>query len=133
MNNKSKKGVTKVFDNGAEVKDERVKNIKMVTDLFNYEEIQESENYVTKTFKDSIYSGEANAETREREGFGICSYFNSRHYEGSWLKDKRHGKGYERFSNGNTYMGDYEKGKVKGKGLYTWVNGDTYDGDWIDG
>jgi hypothetical protein len=107
--------------------------MKMITDLFDMEQLRLSDQFVVKTYKDSFYAGEADPKTFERAGFGVCSYNNTRHYEGSWLVDKRHGKGYERFSNGNVYIGDYEKGKVKGKGVYNWTNGDTYDGDWIDG
>ena len=120
----------KVFEDGSGPTDPKVLALKMITELFNHEEMKESENYIVKHYKDSFYSGEADIANRERSGLGICSYYNGRHYEGGWLEDKRHGRGYEKFSNGNIYDGHYIKGKVTGKGLYTWVNGDTYDGDW---
>jgi len=132
-NKKLKKGVMKVFEDGQGPSDPKVMALKMVTEIFDYEEIKTSDTYIVKHYKDSFYSGQGDIEAREREGLGICSYYNGRHYEGGWQNDKRHGRGYERFSNGNTYLGEYEKGKVRGKGLYTWVNGDTYDGDWKDG
>lgn len=130
---KVKRGVMKLPGGSELGEEERIRNLKMITELFSFEEIKRKDNYMVKDYKDSFYCGETNLETKHREGLGICSYYNTRHYEGSWSKDKRHGKGYERFSNGNTYLGDYVMGKVKGKGLYTWVNGDTYDGEWIDG
>ena len=80
----------------------------MYTDLYDIEELKQSPNFGIKSYKDSYYAGEITQVSREREGFGICQYFNSRHYEGFWLTDKRHGKGYERFSNGNVYIGEYE-------------------------
>lgn len=106
-----KKGVT-VIPTGIDFEDPRIKNVKMVTDLFSFEDLKASPNFVLKDFKDSHYIGEVDPEKNDRSGNGICIYLNERYYEGSWKKDKRHGKGYEKFSNGNIYFGDYEQGKV---------------------
>jgi len=104
--------------------DHRINKVKMVTDLFAYEDLKTSPNFLLNDFKDSYYLGEADPVKNDRSGNGICIYLNERYYEGAWKKDKRHGKGYEKFSNGNIYFGDYENGKVCGKGLYCWTNGD---------
>jgi hypothetical protein len=101
---KYKKGVTKQFD----TVDPRLRGLRIVSDLINIEELVLSANFVVKDYKDSFYAGEANLETKEREGLGVCSYRNKRHFEGSWHRDKRHGKGHEIFSNGNVYVGEYD-------------------------
>lgn len=105
----------------------------MITDLFNFDKVRKGDDFALKEFKDSYYTGQVCLDNNFRQGFGICQYYNGRHYEGSWVDDKRHGKGYERFSNGNVYSGDFYQGKCTGKGVYTWSNGDTYDGEWKDG
>ena len=79
----------------------------MVTDLFDFPDLQKDPNFGIKHFKDSHYMGVINPEKNSREGLGICVYENTRLYEGNWLNDKRNGKGYERFSNGCQYLGDY--------------------------
>jgi hypothetical protein len=101
---------------------------RMLTDLFDFEQLTQQDTFAVKRYKDSLYRGEI--ADKQRHGLGVCVYENGRIYEGSWVYDKRHGKGYERFSNGNQYLGDYTSGKVDGKGLYTWVNGESYDGEW---
>lgn len=95
-----------VFDEDSE-QEERVANATLITDLFDLNKVRKSPNFVVKSFKDSYFVGQVNLDSNMREGFGVCQYENSRHYEGSWKNDKREGKGYERFSNGNVYIGDY--------------------------
>lgn len=56
----------------------------MITDLFDLNKIMKSENSAVKSYKDSYYVGQVNLELNQREGFGVCVYENSRHYEGSW-------------------------------------------------
>ena len=104
---------------------------RMITDLFDFDELKTRKDFLIKRYKESLYRGEI--QDGMRYGQGICVYSITRVYEGDWAEDKRHGKGYERFSNGNQYLGDYDMGKVSGKGLYTWTNGDTYDGEWVNG
>ena len=126
---KLKRGMTQKTVTEAEERE--IYNYKMVTDLFDYKELQQKENFAFKRYKDSLYRGEV--VENKRQGLGICVYEIGRIYEGSWDLDKRHGKGYEKFSNGNQYLGDYDHGRVHGKGVYTWVNGDQYDGEWVNG
>lgn len=100
----------------------------MISDEFDYEQIRLKETYGIKQYKDSLYRGELNIDTRKREGFGVIVYNTGRVYEGQWLLDKRHFKGYELYQNGNSYQGEYQHGKPTGMGLYTWLNGETYHG-----
>ena len=72
---------------------------KMMTDLFDFEELKTRKHFAIKRYKASLYRGEI--VNGLREGQGICVYEIGRVYEGAWSDDKRHGKGYERFSNGN--------------------------------
>lgn len=72
---------------------------KMITDLFDFEELKQKEHFHVKRYKESLYRGELIK--GHRHGQGICVYEIGRVYEGEWIDDKRHGKGYERFSNGN--------------------------------
>ena len=79
--------------------DEFMKDFQLLTDLFDLDELKQSENFAIKKYKESVYRGEIL--NKVRNGFGVCSYTNGRLYEGFWEQDLRHGKGYERFSNGN--------------------------------
>ena len=72
---------------------------KMITDLFDFEELKKKKHFAIKRYKESLYRGEL--VSGNRHGQGICVYEIGRIYEGEWVDDKRHGKGYERFSNGN--------------------------------
>ena len=126
---KRKKGAT--HKHLTEKEEEQYMTYKMITDLFNYDELKTRKNFAIKRYKESLYRGEL-AEGL-RHGQGICVYEIGRVYEGQWVDDKRNGKGYERFSNGNQYLGEYQQGRVSGKGIYTWTNGDTYDGEWVNG
>lgn len=92
-----KKGVThKMLNENQELE---YLQYRMLTDLFDFEELKQAANFAVKRYKDSLYRGEI--VEKKRMGQGICCYENKRVYEGSWLFDKRHGKGYEKFSNGN--------------------------------
>ena len=72
---------------------------RMVTDLFDFDELKTRKDFLIKRYKESLYRGEI--KDGKRHGQGICVYSVTRLYEGDWSEDKRHGKGYERFSNGN--------------------------------
>lgn len=47
----------KVFEDGQGPVDPKVIALQMVTELFDYEEVKNSENYIVKHYKDSFYSG----------------------------------------------------------------------------
>ena len=101
----------------------------MISDIFNFSEIMNSNNFGIKRYKNFIYKGQIDKKG-QRSGYGIQINNNERIYEGQWDKDKRNGEGYEQFGNGNCYKGQYKNNKPHGKGFYTWANGETYDGEW---
>lgn len=51
-------------------------------------------------------------------------------YQGSWVKDKKHGKGECFYPNGDIYKGEFQNDKRHGVGCYTWQDGKKYDGEW---
>lgn len=112
--------------------DNFTEDYKMESNMFDYEQIKQSEFFSMKKYQDSFYRGEVN-DHGQREGYGVMVYRKNRVYEGQWLCDLRHGKGYERYSNGNTYEGNFANGKAEGKGVYHWANGEVYDGEWHQG
>eukprot|EP00347_Sterkiella_histriomuscorum_P014581 403360337 len=104
---------------------------EMLSNLFDFDELKQSENFKVKTFNDAVYHGDF--KEGKRHGFGVMRYFNGRIFEGSWSNDLRHGKGYEKYQNGNIFEGDFKNGKADGKGVYMWKNGEVYDGEWRNG
>jgi len=75
----------------------------MSSDLFNYNEIKNSESFGVKKMADAIYRGQIKDE--KRHGYGVMVYNTKRVYEGQWDNNFRKGIGVERYSNGNTYKG----------------------------
>lgn len=55
---------------------------KMITDLFDFEELKTRSRFHIKRYKGSLYRGEL--EEGAREGQGICVYEIGRVYEGQW-------------------------------------------------
>jgi len=120
-------------DKSVILEDSAFEDYKMKSDLFDFDEIKQSELFKVKKYKDAIYRGWLDPETYARNGFGVMEYDNGRVYEGSWENDLRTGKGYEMYSNRNLYQGEFLRGKAHGKGHYQWANGEFYDGAWIQG
>jgi len=58
-----RKGVTQAFTDEPLEEDERIRNTKMITDLFDLKRIMNSKNFAVKSFKDSYYVGELNPES----------------------------------------------------------------------
>ena len=83
--------------------EEQEKEYEMISQLFNYAEISEADEFRIKRTKNTLYRGIL--VERKREGVGIVIYSNGRVYEGEWHSDKRNGRGYEVFSNNSTYLG----------------------------
>lgn len=61
--------------------DEMDENYTMESNMFDYEEIKQSQNFGVKKYADSIYRGELTA-SNKRHGFGIMLYRKNRVYEG---------------------------------------------------
>lgn len=78
-----------------------IDNYTMLSDVFDYDELRERDNFGIKGYKDSIYKGQLDG--RKREGKGVCVNDNGRVYEGDWKSDKRCGYGYEYYPAGNYY------------------------------
>ena len=120
-------------DGQFEYESDTIERYAMISNEFDYEHVRQQGNFGIKQYRDCIYRGELNPETRKREGLGVLVYENGRVYEGEWRKNKRDGRGYEVFASGNSYHGTYEAGKPNGKGVYQWQNGEVYDGEWLQG
>ena len=104
----------------------------MISNEFDYEKVVLLDTFGIKQYRDSIYRGELDPNTKKRQGLGVLMYNEKgRVYEGEWDKDKRHGRGYEIYPTGNFYQGQFDQGKVNGKGVYNWINGEVYDGEWV--
>jgi len=52
-----KKGVTTSYGHEDRQNDQRIKNTKMITDLFDLNKIMKMENSAVKSYKDSYYVG----------------------------------------------------------------------------
>ena len=77
----------------------------MLSQLFDFNEICEAEEFGVKRTKNTLYKG--TLVERKRHGLGCLIYSNGRVYEGEWHDDLRNGRGYELYSNGATYLGQY--------------------------
>lgn len=86
-----------------EYESDTIERYTMLSEEFDYEEVRTSDRFVIKRYKDSLYRGEANPDTRKRGGRGVMVYDSGRVYEGTWGHDKRDGKGFELFASGNSY------------------------------
>lgn len=107
----------------------------MVSDIFDFEELKELDNFYIKRYNktNATYKGQINLETKKREGLGVLTYDDGRFYEGAWLKDRRHGQGFEKYRNKSTFRGNFISNRQTGKGVYTWATGETYDGEFVNG
>lgn len=74
-----------------EYESDTIERYEMLSEEFDYEQVRNNENFVIKRYKDSLYRGEANPETKKRSGRGVMVYDSGRIYEGTWQQDKRHG------------------------------------------
>jgi hypothetical protein len=60
----------------------------MESNMFDYEQIKQSQFFGMKKYADSVYRGEL-TEHNKREGFGVMVYRKNRVYEGFWVNDQR--------------------------------------------
>ena len=54
-------------------------------------------------------------------------------YEGSYLKDQKHGTGYFQWKSGNSYSGNYKYDERSGYGVMRWTDESIYMGLWENG
>ena len=52
----------------------------------------------------------------------------SSQYEGTWVKDYKHGHGTQTFPDGSIYKGDFAKGYEHGHGVKLFANGNKFEG-----
>ena len=55
---------------------------EMISQLFDYNQISEAEEFAVKRTKNTLYKG--TVVERRRQGLGVCIYNNGRVYEGEW-------------------------------------------------
>ena len=67
----------------------------MVSDLFDFQALQQKNDFGIKRYKKMLYKGQIDVDTGNRQGMGINIYDDGRFYEGQWMNDKRAGQGFE--------------------------------------
>ena len=70
---------------------------KMLSSVFEYQDLRNEENFQFVKFKDALYRGQIK-DVDKREGKGIMVYESGRIYEGFWVADRRQGPGFEKYS-----------------------------------
>ena len=103
----------------------------MQSDIFDFKELMQREDFGIKRYKYGTYKGQISEANGKRDGYGVLIYNDGRVFEGFWVNDRRDGIGYETYKNGNFYQGTFMNNKPHGKGVYTWANGEKYDGEWV--
>ena len=104
---------------------------RMISQLFDYQTLQEEPNFGVKRYKNTLYKGQI--VDRKRTGIGVLIYATGRVYEGEWMDEKRNGKGFEVYTSGTKYIGQFLNNRPHGKGVFSWPNGEVYDGEWAQG
>jgi hypothetical protein len=62
-----------------------VEKYQMISNEFDYEQVRLSENFGIKQYRDSIYRGQLDPQTKKRQGLGVLVYTEKgRVYEGEW-------------------------------------------------
>jgi hypothetical protein len=59
---------------------------------------------------------------------GTCVFPDGSRYEGSFVRDKRHGHGVMHYPDGSRYVGEFREDEPNGEGSVFFKNGDTYAG-----
>lgn len=77
----------------------------MESDVFDFNELKNSEMFGIKKYQDAIYKGEI-------------------------LSGKRNGKGVYKWNNGEIYDGEWKNGVKEGYGVWKGIFGDSYIGEW---
>ena len=69
-----KRGVTKFSEPKDSFDEKLVHSTKMLSNMFDLEQLKQSNTFGVKNYKDSYYIGELDPETSMRDGLGICVY-----------------------------------------------------------
>jgi hypothetical protein len=78
----------------------------------------------------TLYEGEWNVKTNERDGMGVLIWPDGSLYEGFWKKGKANGKGRLIHADKDVYIGDWLDDKAHGNGTYLHADGAKYVGEW---
>ena len=66
-----------------------------------------------------------------RHGKGIYRFAASGDkYDGSWVKNNKHGLGTMTYNGKGVYQGYWENNRRHGEGVFNYPNGDVYTGWW---
>jgi len=76
------------------------------------------------------YKGYLNAETKEKDGFGIQIWIDGSKYVGYWKSSKANGFGRLIHADGDVYEGYWNEDKANEYGIYTHLDGAKYSGYW---
>lgn len=71
-------------ENQFEYDSDSVEKYDMISNEFDYESVRLSDTFGIKQYRDCLYRGQLDPNTRQREGCGVIVYKNGRIYEGEW-------------------------------------------------
>lgn len=76
----------------------------------------------------SVYVGHWSNGLRHSTEKALWQRPDASQYEGSWVKDYKHGRGVQTFPDGSIYTGDFAKGYEHGHGVKNFANGNRFEG-----
>eukprot|EP00347_Sterkiella_histriomuscorum_P008950 403343115 len=80
----------------------------------------------------TVYSGQLDIKTQQKEGFGIQIWPDGSKYVGQWLRSKANAYGRFILADGDVYEGEWKDDKAHGYGIYHYADGAKYEGEWRD-
>ncbi|CDW77973.1 protein kinase domain containing protein [Stylonychia lemnae] len=82
----------------------------------------------------TIYQGEYDTITKQRDGRGRYILSDGGVYDGFWKNDQRDGYGRLIIFDGDYYIGEQKDGNKNGYGkYYHYISGNIYEGQWVNG
>ncbi len=80
----------------------------------------------------TVYSGQWDPKSCNKEGHGVQIWQDGSKYEGQWVNGKANGKGRFILADGDIYEGDWMDDKAHGIGTYKYSDGAIYNGEWVN-
>ncbi|CDW88864.1 morn repeat protein [Stylonychia lemnae] len=110
---------------------------------FNYGSIDKIHSNPNRVFRPlveytdgTMYQGEFDIVTNQRDGRGRLIYSNGSVYDGLWKNNEKNGYGRKISGDeqwqGVYYIGEFKDGKYHGYGKTYWKDGRIYEGQWED-
>ncbi|CDW73841.1 morn repeat protein [Stylonychia lemnae] len=110
---------------------------------FNYGSIDKIHSNPNRVFKPlveytdgTIYQGEFDIVTNQRDGRGRQIYSSGSVYDGLWKNNETNGQGRVIYCDeqwlGDYYIGEWKDSKYHGYGKYYWKDGRIYEGQWVN-